>query len=139
MFIKNFEKISKQFSVSINDYECFFDLPTILSELMCSAPPENQSYLMFSGGVQANSNGFTSIHLTHWQPPPLFSAGRRGLNLLPNSKFQKGGGGLERAAVFRGGWLYSARRGCKLSTKNKLKLEYFMIKKVYKQELFVLS
>ena len=65
MFIKNFEKISKQFSVSINDYECFFDLPTILSELMCSAPPENQSYLMFSGGVQANSNGVTSIHLTH--------------------------------------------------------------------------
>ena len=103
MFIKNFEKISKQFSVSINDYECFFDLPTILSELMCSAPPENQSYLMFSGGVQANSNGFTSIHLTHWRPPPLFSAGREGLNLLPNSNFQKGGGGLTGPQFLEGG------------------------------------
>ena len=139
MFIKNFEKISKQFSVSINDYECFFDLPTILSELMCSAPPENQSYLMFSGGVQANSNGFTSIHLTHWRPPPPLLCWEGGIELATKFKFSKREGGLDRASVFRGGWLYSARRGCKLSTKNKLKLEYFMTKKVYKQELFVLS
>ena len=103
MFIKNFEKISKQFSVSINDYECFFDLPTILSELMCSAPPENQSYLMFSGGVQANSNGFTSIHLTHWRPPPSSLLGGGDWTCYQIQIFKKGGGGLTGPQFLEGG------------------------------------
>ena len=84
MFIKNFEKISKQFSVSINDYECFFDLPTILSELMCSAPPK------LSHVFRRCTSEFKWIHFNSFNPlttPPPLLCWEGGIELATKFKF----------------------------------------------------
>ena len=138
MFIKNFEKISKQFSVSINDWVFFWLANNIKWINVFRSPWKSKLSHVF----RRCTSEFKWIHFNSFNPlttpPPSSLLGGGDWTCYQIQIFKKGGG-LDRASVFRGGWLYSARRGCKLSTKNKLKLEYFMTKKVYKQELFVLS
>ena len=59
----------------------------------------------------------------HSVHPPLFCWGR---GWTSYQLFKKGG--LDRTSVFRGGWHFSG--GCNFSTKNKLKSEILMTKKL---------
>ena len=81
--------------------ECFFDLPTILSELMCSAPPK------LSHVFRRCTSEFKWIHFNSFNPlttPPPLLCWEGGIELATKFKFSKrGGGGLTGPQFLEGG------------------------------------